>query len=90
MDKSQDLLSDIARIEKEIEDLLEYRSELFMGGPALTGWAAFVAGFKRRMASRQALRHLQYLRLEREIANNSYETYLSKASRRNSAGRGPA
>lgn len=81
MDRSENLLKDIARLEKDIEDLLEYRSELLAGGPALTGWAAFVSGFKRRMAARQALRHLQYLRLEREIAHRSYEN-LNKTAKR--------
>ena len=73
MDTPEELQRQIDRIEKDIEDLLEYRAELFANGPALTGWSGFVAGFKRRMAARQALRHLQYLRLERETAYYWYE-----------------
>ena len=73
MDRAEDLLHEISRIEKDIEDLLEYRAGLFANGPALTGWPALVAGFKRRMDARQVQRHLQYLRLERETAYYSYE-----------------
>lgn len=74
MDTPEDLLREIARIDKDIEDLLEYRAGLFADVPALTGWSTFVAGFKRRMAARQAQRHLQYLRLQRETAHHTYES----------------
>jgi hypothetical protein len=84
VDRSDELLRDIARIEKEIEELLDYRASLFVRNPSLTGWSRFVAGFQSRMAARQALRHLQYLRLEREIANHTYEN-LDKTGRRGSA-----
>ena len=84
MGKAEDLLNEIARIEKDIDDLLEYRSGLFADGPALTGWPAMVARFKRRMDARQVQRHLQYLRLERETAYHTYET-LDKTAQRGPA-----
>lgn len=82
MDRADEILREIARIEKDIEDLLEYRAGLFANGTALTGWAGFVAGFKRRFACRQILRHLQYLRLELETARHSYEVLLKKTRQR--------
>lgn len=78
MDKREELLREIAGIERDIEELLDYRSGLSVRDPALKGWPGFVSSFRRRMASRQALRHLQYLRLAREIAHSSYED-LNKA-----------
>ncbi len=84
MDKAEDLLLEIARIEKDIEDVLEYRAGLFADGPALTGWSALIAGVRRRMDARQAQRHLQYLRLERDTAYHSYET-LNETTRRRPA-----
>lgn len=61
-----------------MEELLDYRSGLFVKEPGLTGWNGFVAAFRRRTAARQALRHLQYLRLAREIAYSSYEDFSKK------------
>lgn len=84
MDKTEELLQEIAKIEKELEELLDYRAGLFVKDPTLTGWAGFVAAFRRRMAARQALRHLQYLRLAREIAYSSYEDH-NKANQQSPA-----
>ena len=81
MDKTEELLQEIARIEREIEELLDYRSGLLVKEPGLSGWPGFVAAFHRRTAARQALRHLQYLRLAREIAYGSYEDFSNKQQR---------
>lgn len=81
MDKTKELLDEIARLEREIEELLDYRSGLFVKDPGLTGWPGFVAAFRRRTAARQALRHIQYLRLAREIAYGSYEDFCKKEYR---------
>ena len=81
MDKTEELLREIARIEQDIEELLDYRSGLLVKKPGLSGWPGFVAAFRSRTAARQALRHIQYLRLAREIAYSSYEDFSKKEQR---------
>lgn len=73
MDRIDESLREIARIEKDIEELLEYRATLFDRGRTITGWAGFVGGLKLRLDCRQIQRHLQYLRLKLDVARHAHE-----------------
>lgn len=79
---AEDLLREIARIEGEIEELLDYRGHLETPDPALTRWARFLRGLEHVLAARQIERHLRCLRLELQLANDSYRQCLERAEQR--------
>lgn len=76
--KPEELLEQVARIEGEIRELLDYRSEVNLHKRSVRGWARFVASLKLLLVARQIERHLVYLKLQRRIAQDSYDR-LQKA-----------
>lgn len=74
----EELLERIARIEGDIHELLDYRTEVDLHKQSVRGWARFIASLKLLLVARQIERHLIYLKLQRRIAQDSYER-LQKA-----------
>ena len=76
---SEDILREIAHIEKDIEELLGYRSEMEARHRAAIGWwARYKAGLQYVLVKRQVENHLRYLKLQRRIAEDSLQE-LEKA-----------
>lgn len=71
--KPEELLEQIARAESDIQELLEYKSEVDLHKQSVRGWARFIASLKLLLVARQIERHLVYLKLQRRIARDSYE-----------------
>ncbi len=70
---SEHLLREIARIEADIEELVAYRAEIKAHNRAASGWwARYKSGLRVIMVRRQIENHLRFLRLEREMAYDSY------------------
>ncbi len=73
MYSSEHFLREIARIEGDIEELMAYRAELEAHNRAASGWwARYKSGLRIVMVRRQIENHLRFLKLEREIAYDSY------------------
>ena len=83
MARAEDLLREIARIESDIEELLDYRRQLETPNPELNGWARFKRALEGVLAAKQIERHLRCLRLELEVAYDSYQS-LEKAEHQRS------
>lgn len=83
MARAEDLLQEIARIESDIEELLDYRDQLENPDPGLHGWGRLKWALEHVLASRQIERHLRCLKLELEIAHDSQRS-LERAEQRRS------
>jgi hypothetical protein len=70
----EDFLREIARIESDIEELLEYRDEIRAHNRAARGWARCKSSLRLLLVSKQIEQHLRYLRLQRELAHESYQS----------------
>ncbi len=68
----EDLLEEIARIERDIEELHDYRAEVSPRNWTGSRWGRFKNSLKHILVARQIERHLRYLELQRAIAYNSY------------------
>jgi hypothetical protein len=80
---AEDLLREIARIESDIEELLDYRGQLQTPRPELDRWARFKRVLEYVLAAKQIERHLRCLRLELQIAHDSLQN-LQKAEHQRS------
>ncbi|MGB3635404.1 MAG: hypothetical protein WA982_15285 [Rubrobacteraceae bacterium] len=69
----EELLEQITQIEADIRELLDYNAEVNLHKQSVKGWQRFVASLKLLLVARQIRRHLVYLRLQRRIAQDSYD-----------------
>ena len=69
----EELLEQITQIEADIQELLDYNTEVNLHKASVTGWKRFLASLKMMLVARQIRRHLVYLKLQRRIAQNSYD-----------------
>lgn len=84
MTGSEKLSEDIARIEDDIQELLDYRTEIDEYKQSVQGWARFVVSLKLLLVARQIERHLVFLKLERRIAQDTLRE-LEEAGAQNPA-----
>jgi hypothetical protein len=70
MRRPEELVKEINRVEKDIQDLLDYRTEVNEHRRSVRGWARFVVELKLLLVARQIERHLVFLKLELKIAQN--------------------
>jgi hypothetical protein len=78
----EELLKQIAQAEADIQELLDYSAEVNLHKSSVKGWKRFIASLKMMLVARQIRRHLVYLKLQRRIAQNSYDR-LQKAEGQN-------
>lgn len=71
--KPEELLEQIKQFEADIQELLDYNTEINLHKSSVRGWKRFVANLKLLLVARQVRRHLVYLRLQRRIAQDSYD-----------------
>ncbi len=83
MARAEDLLREIARIESDIEELLDYRHQIETPDPELNRWSRFKRDLEYVLATKQIERHLRCLKLELEVAYDSYQS-LEKAEHQRS------
>lgn len=76
--KPEELLKQIEQIEADIQELLDYGTEVNLNKSSVTGWKRFIASLKVLLVARQIRRHLVYLKLQRRIAQDSYDRLQSK------------
>ena len=69
----EELLEQISQIEADIRELLDYSAEVNLHKRSVKGWQRFVASLKLLLVARQIRRHLVYLKLQRRIAQDSYD-----------------
>lgn len=73
MSRSEEMLRQIAALEKELENTIDYRNEIdprnWTTGVKIGVWQKF----RYRFAARQIQRHLQYLRLQISLTQDSLE-----------------
>ncbi|CAN5557471.1 hypothetical protein BH24ACT22_BH24ACT22_09510 [soil metagenome] len=72
----EELLEQIERVEADIQELLDYNAEVNLHKSSVKGWQRFVAGLKLLLVARQIRRHLVYLKLQRRIAQDSYDELM--------------
>ena len=72
-------MEQIKQFEADIQELLDYSTEVNLHKRSVTGWKRFIASLKLLLVARQVRRHLVYLRLQRRIAQDSYDN-LQKAA----------
>ncbi len=85
MTAPEKLSEDLIRIEGDIQELLDYRTEIDQRKRSVRGWARFVISLKLLLVARQIERHLVFLKLERRIAQDTLRE-LEEAGARNSPG----
>ncbi|MGF1471577.1 MAG: hypothetical protein ACFB50_07545 [Rubrobacteraceae bacterium] len=66
-------MEEIAEIEGDIQELLDYKTEVQIHKESVRGWGRFIASLKLLLVARQIERHLVYLKLQRRIAQDSYD-----------------
>lgn len=86
MERYEEYLQQIAKLDKEIEDLTEYRSDINPRNWAIDGKGSLMSRFRYHFNRRQILRHLQYLRLQRALVQDSYEKFERRNSNRQPEG----
>lgn len=72
MSDPEETLREITRLQSDIEELRDYRAELIAHQERAAGWARFTGRLKFMMLARQIQRHLLYLNLQLELAQESY------------------
>lgn len=78
----EELLKQITQIEADIQELLDYSMEVKLNKSSVTGWKRFIASLKVLLVARQIRRHLVYLKLQRRIAQDSYDRLQNAAEQR--------
>ena len=73
----EELLEQISQIEADIRELLDYSAEVNLHKRSVKGWQRFVASLKLLLVARQIRRHLVYLKLQRRIAQDSYDELIN-------------
>ena len=81
-EKPEELLEQIARIEADIQELLDYSAEVNLHKASVTGWKRFIASLKLLLVARQIRRHLVYLKLQRRVAQDAYDRLQNAASQK--------
>ncbi len=69
----EELLEQMKQIEADIQELLDYSTEVNLHKSSVKGWKRFIASLKMLLVARQVRRHLVYLKLQRRIARDSYD-----------------
>ncbi|CAN5732333.1 hypothetical protein BH24ACT22_BH24ACT22_20090 [soil metagenome] len=67
------MLRQISELEKELEDTIDYRNEIDPRNLTAGVKAGVFSRLRYRFAARQIQRHLQYLRLQLVLAQDSLE-----------------
>ena len=78
--KPEELLEEIAKIEADIQELLDYKTEVDLHKSSVKGWAHFIASLKMLLVARQIRRHLVYLKFQRRVAQDTYDRQQNAAS----------
>lgn len=73
MSDSEETLREITRLQSDIEELRDYRAGLIAHQEEAVGWARFTGRLRLMMIARQIQRHLHYLNLQLELAQESYQ-----------------
>lgn len=69
----EELLEELDKIEQDIQELVDYKAEVYRHKRSVRGWARFTADMKLILVRRQIDRHLVYLKLQRRIAQDCYK-----------------
>lgn len=69
----EELIEELDRLERGIQELIDYKIEMRLHKQSVKGWKRFVADLKMIYTRRQIDRHLVYYKLQRRIAQNCYD-----------------